>query len=60
MTTLKFVAWWNGEKAAGINPGSEEVTIQFKWGQPLDEDTVAYWQDMVSQFFDGAYVERIK
>ena len=57
MTTLKFVAWWNGEPAAGIRSGSEQITIQFKYGVPVDEDMVAYWRDTVAQYFDGAVVE---
>jgi hypothetical protein len=56
---LKFIVWWNGEPAAGIRSGSEEVTIQFKHGVTLDEDTVAFWKDSVSQYFDGAHVEQV-
>ncbi len=57
MTTLRFIAWWNGEPAAGFCPGSEEVTITFKYGMPIDEDVVAYWRDQVAAFYDGAVVE---
>jgi hypothetical protein len=58
--TLKFIAWWNGEPAAGIRAGSEEVTITFKHGTVVDEDAVAYWRDMIAQYFDGAHVEQVK
>jgi len=57
MTTLKFIAWWASDNSAGLRAGSEELTIQFKHGVPVTEDTVEYWRDQVSQFFDGAVVE---
>jgi hypothetical protein len=56
MTQLIFHAEWAGERAAGINPGYEKITITFEHGQPLDEDTVNYWRESVAQFYDGARV----
>jgi len=57
---LKFIAWWNGEPGAGIRSGSEEVTIEFKYGVTMDEDTIAFWKESVVQYFDGAHVEQVK
>ena len=57
MTILRFIAWWASDNSAGLCAGSEEVTITFKYGVPVTDDTVAYWRDQVSQFFDGAVVE---
>ena len=58
-TQLKFDVQWGGERAAGINPGSEEVTIIFKHGQPLDEDTINFWRVALCEFYDGAQVTDI-
>jgi hypothetical protein len=57
MNYLKFYVSWCGERAAGINPGSEEVTISFKYGQPIDADVIEYWTDALKEFYDGASVE---
>jgi len=56
MTELKFQAEWSGELAAGIQPGYEEVTIQFKYGQPIDQGVIDYWRQNVEDFYDGATV----
>ena len=59
--TLKFIAWWNGEPAAGIRAGSEEITIEFKHSVSVtDEDAVAFWRESVAQYFDGAHVEHVR
>lgn len=60
MNSLRFYVQWSGERAAGINPGSEEVTIQFKYGQSLDSDIIEYWQDCLKDFYDGASVELLE
>jgi hypothetical protein len=57
MTWLKFYVSWCGEKSAGINPSSEEILIQFKYGQPIDSDVIEYWTDSLKDFYDGANVE---
>jgi hypothetical protein len=57
MNKLVFIAEWHGERAAGINPGHEEITIQFKYGQPVDDqDTIDYWREAIQDFYDGAKV----
>jgi len=58
-TKLVFVASWPGEPNAGILPGYEEVTIQFKHGQPIDDDTLLYWSDAVRDFYGGSTVELV-
>ena len=55
-TKLVFLTEWHGEQAAGINPGHEEITIQFKYGQPLDQDVIDYWREAILDFYDGAKV----
>jgi hypothetical protein len=60
MTKLIYDASWSGEPNAGIMPGSEEVTIQFKYGQPIDEDVIEYWREAIAEFYDGAHVEFIR
>lgn len=60
MSKLVFVASWPGEPNAGILPGYEEVTVQFKHGQPLDHDTLVYWYDAVADFYDGSKVELVE
>jgi hypothetical protein len=60
MTRLKFFAAWDGEPDAGLHAGSEIVSIQFQYGQSLDEDTIEYWRDAVADFYDGAYVELLR
>jgi hypothetical protein len=59
MTELKFEARWHGDQSAGLLPGCEEVTISFHFGQPLDEDTIEYWQQTVIEFSAGAAVDLI-
>lgn len=59
-TILKFEVVWHGEIGAGIHSGSEEVTIQFRYGHPLDSDTIEYWHDAVRDFFDGSTVTLIE
>ncbi len=56
-TKLVFVASWPGEPNAGIFPGYEEITIEFKHGQPIDEDTISFWQEAIQEFYDGSTVE---
>jgi hypothetical protein len=56
MTELKFEAAWPGEIAAGISPGCEQVTIQFRYGQPIDQDVIEYWRSAVEDFYDGSTV----
>lgn len=55
-TKLKFFVSWTGEAAAGIRPGFEEVTISFRYGQPIDDEAISYWRDSLKDFFDGASV----
>ena len=57
MTRIMFDVTWAGEKDAGIRAGSEEVTIQFRYGQPVDAALIEYWRTAISEFFDGASVE---
>ena len=60
MTRLIFNADWPGEPNAGIWPGAEEIAIEFKHGQPIDEDVIEFWREAISEFYDGAHVELIK
>lgn len=60
MTRLTYEANWSGELAAGIHPGSEEITITFKYDQPLDSDVTEYWRDSIAEFYDGATVTLIE
>lgn len=55
-TTIKFFVSWSGEMAAGIRPGFEEVTISFRYGQPLDDEAVGFLRESVKEFFNGASV----
>jgi hypothetical protein len=59
-TQLKFQVQWHGERAAGINPGSEEITIHFRYGQPIDRDTIDYFQGIIQEFYDGAQVDFVE
>lgn len=52
--SLTFYVEWSGEKAAGLHPCSEEVTIQFKCGHRIDTETTDYWKEAVETFYDGA------
>jgi len=46
MTVLTFRAEWHGERAAGINHGSEEITISFKDTDIIEPETIDYWREM--------------
>lgn len=56
MTRITYHAEWAGERAAGINPGSEDVTIEFRHGQPVDADVLNFWKDSIAEFYDGGTV----
>jgi hypothetical protein len=60
MTRLTYDASWPGEPNAGIVPSSEEVTVEFKYGQPLDDDVIEYWHDVIQEFYEGSHVEFIR
>lgn len=60
MIILDYYAKWHGEPAAGINPGSESVTITLKYTNSVDDDTVEYWRSAVADYFDGAHVELVR
>lgn len=60
MITLTFYAEWHGERAAGINPGSEEIDITLKHAQSIGEDEIEFWRDSVAQYFDGAHVQFVR
>ena len=60
MTVLTFRAEWHGERAAGINSGSEEVTISFKSDNIIEPETINYWREAIVDFYDGAKVSLIK
>ena len=53
---MKFFAQWAGERAAGINPGSEEVTIELKYTSFIDEGMLEVFGQAVKDYFDGAHV----
>jgi len=55
MPKIVFHAEWQGERAAGIMPGQEQVTIGFEYG-PLDSGAIEYWREAVKDYFDGARV----
>ena len=55
MPKIVFDVEWQGERAAGIMPGQEQVTISFLYG-PLDSDDIEYWRGVVEDYFDGAKV----
>lgn len=59
MTRITFSVDWSGEFAAGILPGSEEVSIEFKYGHPVTEDLIEFWIDSLAEFYDGAAVKVI-
>ncbi len=59
-TKLVFAASWPGEPNVGIFPGYEEVTVLFKYGQPIDDDTLLYWHDVIQEFYDGSRVELVE
>jgi hypothetical protein len=40
--------------------GTEEVTIEFKYDQPLDAELVEHWRQNIAEFYDGAVVEMIE
>ena len=54
MPKIVFYVEWQGERAAGIMPGYEQVTINFLYGT-LDSD-IEYWRGVVQDYFDGATV----
>lgn len=60
MNKLIFLINWPGEPDAGLSPGSEEVTIQFKYGQPIDDDVIQFWLDVIQEFYDGAHVRLLE
>jgi hypothetical protein len=60
MTRLTYFAEWRGEPQAGIMAGTNEVTIEFKYDQPLDAELVEYWRESIAEFYDGATVELIE
>jgi len=55
-TTIKFFVEWHGEMAAGIRPGSENVSITFEHTDTVDSDTVEFWHDSLKEYYDGAAV----
>jgi hypothetical protein len=60
MTRLTYDASWPGDSSAGIWPGAEEVTITFKHGQPIEDDAIEFWREVVQEFYDGSHVELIE
>jgi hypothetical protein len=55
MNILKFYVCWQGELAAGIRSGFEEVEIRYKYG-PLGAEEVEFWRNSLKECFDGATV----
>lgn len=60
MIKLTYYAEWHGERAAGINPGSEEIEITLKHTDSIDEDSIEFWRESVAQYFDGAGVQFVR
>ena len=60
MVTLTYYAEWHGERAAGINPGSEEIDLTLKYSDSVDEDTIEFWRESVAEYFDGAHVKFVR
>ena len=60
MITFTYHAEWAGERAAGINPGSEDVDIVLKHTDYVDEEAIEFWLDSIAQYFDGAHVTFIR
>lgn len=56
MESITFEVNWPGERNAGINAGSETVTVQFAYG-PIDADTVESFREFLREHFDGATVQ---
>lgn len=59
MLTLHYHAEWAGERAAGIHPGSEDLSIVFKYSGSPDVEMIDYFRDAVAEYFDGAHVKFI-
>ena len=60
MVTLTYYAEWHGERAAGINPGSEEVEITLKYHNFVDEEMVDFFRGVIAEYFDGAHVTHVR
>lgn len=60
MIKLTYYTEWHGERAAGINPGSEEVEIVLKHVDSVDEEMIDFWRESIAQYFDGAHVELVR
>lgn len=60
MIKLTYYAEWHGERAAGINPGSEEVEITLKHTDFVDEEMINYFRSAVADYFDGAHVTHVR
>lgn len=56
MSKITFEAIWHGERAAGINSGSETVIIEFANTSEIDAETVEYFREALRDYYDGAIV----
>lgn len=52
---MVFDVEWAGERGAGINPGSEVVTVSFEYGL-IDDETIEFFRASIAEYFDGAGV----
>ena len=56
MSKITFEANWHGERAAGINSGSETVTIEFANTSEIDTETVEYFREALRDYYDDASI----
>ena len=55
---INFHVQWSGERGAGINPGSEDVTISFKHGTPSgkpDADEIDFRNPKITEAWTAGF-----
>jgi len=57
MAHLNYHAEWHGEINAGIYSGYEDVCIELKYTDAVDEDAIRFFRNVLVDYFDGAKVE---
>lgn len=60
MIKLTYYAEWPGERAAGINSGSEEIDITLKYHDTANEDMIEFFRETIAEYFDGAHVKLVR